>query len=337
MPTSSASPVGPRHERHGALLATVSASGFAAMVVFAKLAYGAGANVVTLLGARFALAAVVLWALAARVGAARACSRRDALAVLALGAFVYGGESLLAFTALARIDASLTELLLFTHPAIVVLGAAALRHEQLSRRRLGALTLSLAGLVLVLGGGLASSSDPLGIALALAAAALYAGYVLAAGRFDGRLHTLTFAALVCSGAALAQLTAGACTGTLRPGMSLAAWAWVPAIAIVSTVVAVTAFVGAVARLGPSRASIVATLEPAIACVLAFLLLGERLAPLQIVGATLLVGAAVAVQCRCAGVLRGRPHARSELRADPCNEVRNELSVMTGRLENMPAR
>ena len=289
-----------RRERRGALLAAFSAFGFAAMAVLAKLAYAEGANAVTLLSVRFALATVVLWALVARAGAARTCSRRDALAALAVGAFLYGSENLLAFTAFERMDASLTELLLFVYPAIVMVGATALRHEQLSRRRLGALTLSLAGLVLVLGGGgdgLAGSLDPLGIACALGAALLFAGYVLAAARFDGRLHALALAALVCSGAAVAQLAEAACSGTLRPGMSLAAWAWIVPIALVSTVGGVTAFLAAVARLGPSRASIVATLEPAFACVLAFVALGERLAPLQIAGAALLVGAAVAVQQR----------------------------------------
>ena len=52
----------------------------------------------------------------------------------------------------------------------------------------------------------------------------------------------------------------------------------------------SAFLGGVARLGPGRASILGTLEPPIACLLAFLVFGERLAPLQLVGGALVASA-----------------------------------------------
>ena len=47
------------------------------------------------------------------------------------------------------------------------------------------------------------------------------------------------------------------------------------------------------RLGASAAAIIATLEPVVALILAMLLLGELLTPIQAVGALAVVGAAVA--------------------------------------------
>jgi drug/metabolite transporter (DMT)-like permease len=108
----------------------------------------------------------------------------------------------------------------------------------------------------------------------------------------------------CAGA---LLLAGGVSGALRPAMGLEAWAWTAAIAVGSTVVPLSAFLAGVARLGPSRTSILAMLEPPLVCVLAFLAFGERLAPLQLLGGGLVVGAALALQLRpLRSLRRGAP-------------------------------
>ena len=298
-------------ERQGVLLCAIAATGFAGTVVMGRLAHDAGAPLATLLTVRFALAAAVLWMLAARRGVARVAVRRDALVALALGG-VYAAQTGLTFASLARIDVSLTELLTFAYPALVVLGAVALRHEAPSRRRLVALALSMSGVALVLAGAGAGALDPLGTAAALGAATLYASYVLAVGRVGGRLPAPTFVALVASGAALAFALGGAATGTLH-AMSAAGWGWAVALVLGSTVLAMSAFIGGVARLGAGRASILATLEPPIACVLAFLVFGDRLTPLQLAGGALVLSAALVLQLR---PLRSRSRGAAALSADP---------------------
>jgi drug/metabolite transporter (DMT)-like permease len=148
----------------------------------------------------------------------------------------------------------------------------------------------------VLAGAGTGALDPLGTAAALGAAALYASYVLAVGRVGGHLPPLTFVALVSSGAALAFAVSGAVTGTLH-AMSAPAWGWALALVLGSTVIAMSAFIGGVARLGAGRASILATLEPPIACVLAFLVFGDRLSPPQLAGGALVLSAALVLQMR----------------------------------------
>ncbi len=298
-------------DREGVALAVLGAVGFAGIVVMAKLAYAAGADVLTLLAVRFAIAAALLWALAARRGVARVPTRRAALAALALGGLVYSVEVGLMFASLTRLDASLVELLLFSYPALVVLGAIALRHEPPARRRLAALAVSTTGVALVLaGGGATGGLDPLGVALALGAAVFFAAYVLVAGRIGGRLHALPFAALVCTGTAAALALAAAASGSLQLAMSLEAWGWAAALAVVSTVVALAAFLASIARLGPGRASILAMVEPPIACLLAFVVFGERLTPLQLAGGALVVAGAVVLQLRSIRSLRRGASAQS---------------------------
>src|SRR5438067_704058 len=90
--------------RRGILLVLVSASAFGTLPIFAKLAYGEGVNLKTLLALRFVIAAAIMWVL-------RAYERRRAESawtvagkvqvwpLIAMGAVGYVGQSFSYFTA----------------------------------------------------------------------------------------------------------------------------------------------------------------------------------------------------------------------------------------------
>src|SRR4029079_9560078 len=156
------------------LFCLASGAAFGAMAVFGKLAYAEGATVGTLLAIRSLFAGGLFWL----GGAARRMpSARDVAIGLGLGAGGYALQAGCYFAALERIDASLLALLVYTFPALVAVGAVALGRERLSRRRAASLVVASGGLALVVAGGL-GSLDPLGAALGLAAAVLYATYIL---------------------------------------------------------------------------------------------------------------------------------------------------------------
>jgi drug/metabolite transporter (DMT)-like permease len=67
-----------------------------------------------------------------------------------------------------------------------------------------------------------------------------------------------------------------------------AWFGLIGIGVVSTFVAVLAFYSGAHRIGAARASIVSTVEPIWTIVLASLLFGERLGPLQLVGGAMIL-------------------------------------------------
>jgi drug/metabolite transporter (DMT)-like permease len=60
------------------------------------------------------------------------------------------------------------------------------------------------------------------------------------------------------------------------------------------VVAILAFLAGLTRIGPTDAATLSTLEPAMTALLAVVLLGESLAPVQILGGVLIVSAALIV-------------------------------------------
>jgi drug/metabolite transporter (DMT)-like permease len=84
--------------------------------------------------------------------------------------------------------------------------------------------------------------------------------------------------------------------TTGPSLDFGAegWLWATAIAMVSTVAAIIAFFAGLARVGPSSAAILSTLEPPVTIALAALAFGEVLSPVQLFGGALVLATVVAL-------------------------------------------
>ena len=155
-----------------------------------------------------------------------------------------------------------------------------------------------AGLVLVLLAAGTGAFDLVGALLALAASLTYTTYILVSDRIIGEIEPF----------ALVDARAHRRHRELRGRR-----AWSPArstsrcparhgcgsllIALVSTVVAVSAFFAGLRRVGPSEAAILSTFEPPVTVALAFVALGERLTPAQLFGGAMVLAAVVLLQLR----------------------------------------
>ena len=256
------------------------------MAIFARVAYAGGADVLGVLLARFAIAGVLLALF--MVATRRPWPRGRPLHVaIAMGAVGYVGQAVCFFAALNYASAGLVALLLYAYPTLVCLLAAAFLHERLTPKRLALLAVSFTGIALTLGGGHGAST---GIFLGLAAAAFYSVYILVGARELGGTDALAATTVVCLSAAATLAIASAFRAPQFPG---AWWGWlaVAAIAGFSTVVAMIAFFAGLKRVGPAVASIASTLEPVVTVALAWVLLGESLAPIQVAGGALVLGSA----------------------------------------------
>ena len=276
----------PRSEARGLALIALSTLAYGVQPIFGKVAYAAGVEPLPLLAWRYMIALVCL-ELVER-GPRPPLGVR--LRLWGIGS-VFVVNSVAYFMALEALPASVTALVLFTYPVIVALLAALAGVEPLSGRSLVAALAAFLGCAFTAGGlRFSAALKAHGVAWALTAAVVYAGFVVLSSRF-GRgvparvlaLHLVQVAALLCVVFAL-----------LGPGLSLPrdprAWLGVAAIAVVSTVVPMIAFLAGMAVVGPSRASVLSSLEVLVTLVLAFLVLGERLAPRQWAGAALILGA-----------------------------------------------
>ena len=282
-------------------LCLVSAFGFGCMAIFAKDAYKQHLGITSLLALRFALAALIFWAIARLRGPISLPPRRVLLAAFGLGAIGYAAQSGLYFGAVKRMDASTTALLLYTYPAIVFIAALALRRENADRRKLAALALSCAGTALVLIGGSGSGSfETVGVIMALAAAVAYSTYILVADTVVAKIDPFLLSALIATGGATTFWLAGLIHGGLDLGLSAHGWLDIAGIVLVSTVLPVTTFLLGLARVGAATASIVSCFEPVVTVSLAMLLYGERLGPAQLAGGLLVLSAVVLLQAKVRG-------------------------------------
>jgi drug/metabolite transporter (DMT)-like permease len=282
----------------GALLCLLSAAAFATLGIFGTLAADAGATVASTLLVRFALAAGV-FAVALRLTGGwerlRRLPRRVVVTGLGLGAAGYSLQSGLYFAAIGRLDVSMVALLLYTYPVFVTLAALALGRAQPSLRSGAALVIASTGLVLVLLAAGTGAFDLPGALLALGAALTYTTYIMVSDRIVGEVDPFALALLVLTGATASFTVAGLVTGSLDLALSGKAWLWLILIALVSTVVAVSAFFAGLRRVGPSEAAILSTFEPPVTVALAFLALGERLTLAQLLGGALVLVAVVLLQ------------------------------------------
>jgi drug/metabolite transporter (DMT)-like permease len=311
----------------GAFLCLGSAACFGTLGVFGKLAGGAGANISSLLLVRFGLAAAAFWLVLRVTGGwagLRRLPRRVVLIGLGLGAAGYSLQSTLFFAAIDRLDVSLVSLLLYTYPAFVTVAALALGRATPSLRIGVALVVASAGLALVLLAAGTGAFDLAGALLALAASVTYTTYILISDRIIGAVDPFALSTLVLTGATASFAAAGLVTGSLDFALPADAWLWLVLIALVSTVVAVSAFFAGLRRVGPSEAAILSTFEPVVTVVLAFLVLGERLTVPQLAGGALVLGAVIVLQLPARR--RAARSRRTALRAAPAASAPSGLDV-----------
>ncbi len=280
------------HRQLGVVLALGSGVAFAVQPVVGQLALDGGASIASVLGWRYALAAIVLGVLA-RKGLAR-MRLRTALLAFTLGLGLYAADSALFYASLERTSAPFATLLHYAHLVVVVGAAALLGRERLDARRVAALVGVLLGVVLVSGGG---TPDALGIALALGSAAAYAAYILVSDRLLDDVDPMAFGALLTGGAATAFLLFGSVTGQLGELGGAAGAAAVVSGALLGSVFALSAFLAGIRILGPGTASLLVTIEVPAGLLFAALALGERLTQAQLVGAALVVAAIAILQLR----------------------------------------
>jgi drug/metabolite transporter (DMT)-like permease len=171
--------------------------------------------------------------------------------------------------------------------------------------------LAVGGLVLVIGPGAIQAVDPIGLTFAFLAAIGCAAYFFIAARPDRGLPAVALAAfgLIVGGIILGLLGVTgllpitATFGDLPLFGALAPW-WVPLVllVVVSTAVAYGTGITAAGVLGSRLASFVGLLEVVFASLFAWLLLGEQLSPLQLLGGLLILGGIAAVRSERAEAL-----------------------------------
>lgn len=200
-----------------------------------------------------------------------------------------GGQASVATLALLSLNwlpTATASFLFYTYPAFVAILAALRGLEALDRSRMGALVLALGGIVIMVGAPDADTLHPVGVAVILGGALVYALYIPLLNSLQQGRGPMDVARAISVGGSLLFLVWALATGTLFAHFD----ARTMAASVAQGVLSAGAFVGFLAglsTLGPVRTAITSTVEPFWTTILALLLLGQ---PVR--GGTLLGGAAI---------------------------------------------
>jgi drug/metabolite transporter (DMT)-like permease len=318
----------------GLSLIVISAAGFGSGTVLSKPIYGTGLDWVQLLAWRFTIGALLAWgwvlASSTRRRALGRLGRREILVSLGLGVW-YTGNAGSYYASLETVPASLAGVLVYMYPVLVAVLSIWFVTRLPGRRPWVALAITLAGVVLTLGGiDLSANISVVGIGLVFTSALFYSGWIILSARLAGersdRLADATAATDSVDDAsaaspvmmtATAAVFVGAALATGRPYLPtqipIDAWPFLLVIGFAGTFLSIQTFYAGSRRIGAAQAALVSTVEPLVIVVFAWIFLREVLAPIQLVGAALIVIGVLIAQT--AERPRGAPEPASPLDAE----------------------
>lgn len=298
--------LGPPEQRNlviGYGLVLLGALGFSAKSIIIKLAYAANAEVdaITLLTLRmlFALPFFLLVAVwRNKKTPSLPLDKKQWGMVIVLGLMGYYIASYLDFLGLQYISAGLERVIIFLYPTFVVLFSAIFYKRRITVRVSIALSLSYAGTLLVFIEHLtiASSGLLLGSGFVLSSAIIFSWFVMGSGVMTQRIGSARFTAYTMTVACIATLTHFALLHAAAlhaaalaqlPSLPYDGWKRVYSLAFImavfSTVLPAFFMNAGIRRIGAGSASIISTTGPIATLVLAYMLLGEAITPIQLAG------------------------------------------------------
>ena len=312
---STATPSGgarPPDLARGALMVFTAAAALGTLGPVAGLAYQAGISPPTFSALRAAIGAAILGALV--LTRRQPSVRLSSLAprertLLALAVAVNGAMNLVLFLAFGAMSVALVMVIFYTYPVLVAAGSVAIGRERLTPTRVLALAVSGAGLALVLGSQLGPDAHATvaGVVLAAIAAICHATYLIVVRDGFNRVPPVQATSLVLLGGLVVSGTAALLVGgqgLAGPWIqSPAAWAAILCAGTLGAALPKVWVISGVRIVGSTRAAVLMLMEPVVAVVVAALVLGQTLTPLELLGGAAILGAVLIVQ---------RPDPRADL-------------------------
>lgn len=287
-----------RRDIVGGLLTALAAVLFGGIVTIGRSVRDVPVS--SLLSIRFGTAAAVLAALLVLGRQPLRPARGEGRRLLLLGAVGYGVESGFFFLALTRGTAATVTLLFYTYPVWVAVLSAAFGRGVPGRLVAGSLVAAVAGSAVVVASSGGLDIAALGIVFALASAVTISFFLIGLEGLVTRTSPLAASMWIALSASVAHATWAAGSGTGRVPMWPGEWVAILGMGVLTSGAFSLLFLG-VRRLGAVRSSIISSLEPVAAAMLALAFLGEALRPGVLLGGVLILGGAVA-----ASMARGVP-------------------------------
>jgi drug/metabolite transporter (DMT)-like permease len=240
---------------------------------------------------RFFLAIPFLWAwvLADRSSTALPAEAARERRLMSVAGLFFAGDLAVWHWSIVLTSVATATLLANLAPIFVVLAVWLWLREQPGLRFISGLILAIAGVALLVGGDLRISSAALvGDILGVITAMFYAAYQLTVTRLRSTVATSRIMAWSGMVAAAALLPVALVSGEQFLPMTAAGWIKLFGLAVIAQVAGQSLIAYAMAHLPATFSSVGLLLQPVMAALFAWALLGETLAALQIAGGILVL-------------------------------------------------
>lgn len=270
----------------GLAFAALASLCYGSIPSFVRLAYASGADPLGVMCLRSFFTAIWVAAMARYMGKALLPPRDLRWTGVTLG-FIWMIGAFSYVVSFGRISIGLAVTIFYLFPLIVALFTKLWDREPIAPYRVLCLALGFVGIALAVGASY-DRIDALGVGLAFVAALSVASNMMIGQRMMRRtnpqavLFTMTGTATV--GFIVVALAVGCRFPTTPQG-----WFGL-ATATTLFCAAITFFYTAISMLGPLRTAMMCNLEPVVAVIVAYLILGEAQGPVQILGIAIVIGA-----------------------------------------------
>jgi drug/metabolite transporter (DMT)-like permease len=225
---------------------------------------------------------------------------RDLAYCLVLGMLGVAVSNYFYYVAIQRTNVATAIIVQYTAPVWVLLYVVARGQQKLTAQKLVAVALAVTGIALVIDlfgatSGTALHLDPYGIIAALLASFSFAFYNIAGHRILARHDRWRVLVWTLTAAAAFWLVVNPPWKIVAAHYAPAQWAFLFMFSMISVLGAFSLYFLGLQHLEPTRAIIASCLEPVFSILLAALLLGEVLRPVQTLGIVLVLSAIVIVQ------------------------------------------
>jgi drug/metabolite transporter (DMT)-like permease len=310
---------GNRHPARGYLLAATGAALFSLNGIWARYLLEDGVDAARLSQLRSAGSWLILLVALAAWRPRLLRADRELLPGLALlGVVGLAGVHATFFLAIDRLEIGPALTIQYLAPLALLLWLRTVHGRTVAPSLWGAVALSLAGCFLVVRAYDMGDVDAVGLAAAFGSMVTFAIYMVGSERAGHRLEPVTTLFWVFGFATLFWALATPWWSFPWDGLdSLRNVVFGAALVVAGTLVPFTFIVASLRHIPAPRAAVVATLEPALAAVFAWIFLGEELAAVQIAGGAVVLTAVAWVQSRRPDLeAEGAPPSRSKARFSP---------------------
>ncbi len=283
------------NQKKGVLFTILAACAFGLGSSLSPLTYGeGGCSPVMLALLRFVVCLPILIVFSLCTKVPLRLERRQLLPLFLLGAIGTGATTLLLNSAFSMLDAGIADTLHFTYPIFVLLGSVLFYKAKITKVKVLAMGISLAGIVCFMFSGSGESTvSSVGIVVAIISGICYAFYLLFMDKsgmaevnpFKTSIYITLFAMVVL--ALYALITNQLVVSTITPQ------SWL--VIVISGVLSLAGMI--LIQLGiqntdSTMASILSTFEPVTCTISGILLLGESLTVMKFIGCVLVLAGVV---------------------------------------------